>query len=255
MTAATTPPGEAAETAAAPGISVLHADYFTQIVPELPLVCGRRLLPLSIGRYRLMHRHQCGFVADHATTATAGDLLIGVLICSLTVRDFLARSSRPDFPKIVRDFARRAGFLEPRYLNWPILGRFFRRTYGDTVARSDASYLLEQIQLFQQYIVAGSQSPPHWDESTNGRASASHWSQSIEAVLREFQGWTREEIDEEPLNKAIWDYFKHMENHGLVRLMTDAERRELETPEDPENLVKLQAWIDAMAAAKGANSP
>ena len=49
--------------------------------------------------------------------------------------------------------------------------------------------------------------------------SHTHWSESVEVVLRGQLGWTKDEIEEEPLTKALADYFKHMENQGNVRLM------------------------------------
>ena len=86
------------------------------------------------------------------------------------------------------------------------------------------------MQKFQDYIKAGSKAPEFWDESPDSKASAAHWSQSIEVVLRGNLGWTQHEIDEKPLGKALQDYFKFMENSGLVRLMSAEEARELATP-------------------------
>ena len=41
----------------------------------------------------------------------------------------------------------------------------------------------------------------------------------LSADLRGQLGWTKNEIEEEPLTKALADYFKHMENEGHVRLI------------------------------------
>ena len=259
MTTAATAPPLGSEADAEPevgsnqpgsSISVLHGDYFEQILPETPVVCGLRLKPLSIGRYRLMSRHKVAFVADSVSPATAGDLLMGVLICSMTCADFAAFVTDKHFQRELDRWSRLAGFLPPRYLSWPILGWLFRKFAGEAIAKSDAAYLLEQMQVFKHYISAHSQAPPHWNESEDGRVSASHWSQSIEATLREYQGWTKDEIDEEPLPKALWDYFKHMENHGLARLMTDEERIAAETPEPPEKLSEYDEWLKKIEAAK-----
>jgi hypothetical protein len=254
-TAATAAPlldatAERTGTSGLPEAELLHADYFEQIMPAPPIVCGRQLKCLSVGRYRLMSRFKVAFVSETTKIATAGDLLMGVLICSMSCDEFSEMVGQPDFKQQVQKWGRRMGFFPPRCLSWPILGKFLSQNIGQVIAESDAQYLLEQMQIFQQFIKDGSQSPPYWDESPGDRISGAHWSQSIEAVLREFQGWTKHEIDEEPLTKALWDYFKHMENQGMVRFMTDDERRAQETPLSPEKASAIKEWLSKIEAAK-----
>lgn len=240
-----------ATTAPAPRISVLHGDYFSQIMPEPLVVCGLRLKPLSIGRYRLMSRFNVAFVAENPITANAGDLLMGAIICSMTCDDFTAFVSCKNFKKQLQKWGRKAGLLPPRYFACLGLADWFENTaIGRAIAEKDAAFVLSEMSKFQKYIVEGSSQPPYWNEAEGGRVSGAHWSQSIEAVLREFQGWTKDEINEEPLTKALWDYFKHMENSGAVRLMTEGERIESETPEAPEKLAEMEAWLKAIEEAK-----
>lgn len=224
-----------------PGVAPLHRDYFERILPAPPIVCGRQLLPLSIGHYRLLNRFHCAFVSAEKVEATAGDLLIGVLVCSMRVEDFTAFAATPDFRKQLRRWASIFGFLPPRCFAWPIVGRLLEKGFGEITGDVDLRKILGEMEKFQAYITESQTAPRYWEETQNDRSSAAHWSQSIEATLREFQGWARAEINEEPLTKALWDYFKHCENQGLVRLMTDEEVAELDKPEDPE---QTAAWLE-----------
>lgn len=234
-------------------------DYFEQIMPEMPVICGLALKPLSIGRYRRMRREKICFVADEPATATAGDLLKAVLICSMTCADYESFLAQPDFKKQLQSWASKAGFLPPRYVRWPIIGGWIVKLVGAEVAQEraerEAVHLLEQMRLFQAYIVAGSRAPAYWDETTDARSSAAHWSHSIESVLREKQGWTKQEVDEEPLTKALWDYFKSMESAGLVRLMTEAEQVELETPLTPEQAEESRVALEKLWRHKFGDAP
>ena len=238
-----------------PTAELLHADYFDQIMPAPPVVCGRQLKVLSIGRYRLMSRLKVAFVAETERTAAAGDLLMGVLICSLSCDEFMELLAEPDFKEQVQRWGRRMGFFPPQWFSWPVIGKWLEKYFGQLIAEADAEFLAEQMQLFQQYIVEGSKTPPYWDESPGERVSGAHWSQSIEAVLREHQGWTKQEIAEKPLTKALWDYFKHMENQGMVRLMTDDERREAEKPLDPIKAAEISDWLKKVREAHAGTVP
>lgn len=239
-----------AEAADPPEIKPMHWDYFSCVLPDPPVVCGRQLLPLSIGRYRLMHRFRVAFVADESATATARDLFIGVLICSLRCEEFQSFAASPRFKGEIARWGRRCGFFRPWRYRLPLLGPWLAKRYGHIIDRHHAANLLAEIEKFQAYIAEGAQPPRYWDAADGQRTSAAHWSHSIESTLREYQGWTREEINEEPLTKALWDYFKHCENHGLVRLMTADEAAALDTPDDPEKLAELTAWARLVELAQ-----
>lgn len=211
-----------------------HGDYFDGIFQVPPVVCGLTLKPLSITRYRLMAWRGVAFAADEEREATAGDLLMGVLICSMSVADFKTFAAHPKFKDHVQKWGRKIGFFPPKMFKWPFIGKRLEKFLGDAFAEADFKYLHEQMEVFQKYIMAGSKAPEFWDESPDSKASAAHWSQSIEVVLRGNIGWSQEEIDEEPLSKALQDYFKFMENQGLVRLMSAEESREIATPLTPE---------------------
>lgn len=252
--AAQAAPPRAAKEAETTGLPpALPPDYFAQILPAPPVICGLPLKPLSIGRYRRMKRQNVAFVSEQPIqtpiTALAGDLLQGVLICSMSCADYDAFLASPDFERVTKKWAQLQGFLPERYHGWGLLGRWFAKyIVGEKVTRlrneRAMAYLVEQIAAFQEYIVAGQKAPSYWDETSDERVSGSHWSQSVECVLREKQGWTREEIDEEPLTKALWDFFKSMEAAGMVRIMSAAEAAELARPltaaEEEESRVALE---------------
>ena len=226
-------------------VSNLYGDYFDQIFQVPPTICGCQLKCLSIGRYRMMARFRAAFVSDEERIATPGDLLISVLICSMSVEDFVQFASQPDFRKQMMKWGSKWGFFPPKCFSWPIIGKWLERFFGTHTAESDFEGIAKEINAFKQYIFDGSKSPDYWDESPSNKTSAAHWSQNIEVVLRGNLNWTQEEINEEPLGKALWDYFKFMENNGLVTLLTPEQAKENNTP-----LTKEEANQSEMSAKK-----
>ena len=202
-------------------------DYFKQVLPAPPMVCGLPLKPLSIGRYRRMRRQDVAFVSETERQPTAGDLLKGVIICSMTGAEYDEFVASNDVDKQVKKWAQRAGFLPPRYLDWPILGWLINKFVGPEVtqmrAEREAAYIMEQVVLFQEYILAAQTIPNYTQKENSPNRHSLHWSNSIELHLRSEQNWTSEEIEESPLSKALVDYFGYAESHGLISILTDAD--------------------------------
>jgi hypothetical protein len=186
------------------------ASYFKAAIPEPFRIFGVRLLPLSIGRYRLMARFGCAFVAEEESSATMDDLLLGIMVCSMRCDEFLAFIE--------------SGTLEQELKRW---GARIRAE----IKREEHFSLLEKIGLFQRYLTEASAIPQYWQETEAQGGSAAHWAQSLEVTLRSELGYTLEEIQEGPLSKAIVDYFKHHENQGSIRLMTEEEIQQAEANE------------------------
>lgn len=181
----------------------MDAAYFKAAIPNPCVIFGVRLLPLSIGRYRLLKRFDCAFVSAGEETASFGDLALGIIICSMPVREFLELIDEPK--KFMRQMKR--------------FGRRIRKEM-----RHDRRFnLLSKYGLFQQFLSENSQCPKYWIETEDeAGGDASHWSHNLEITLRSI-GYTSQEIEEGPLSKALADYFKHAENKGAIRLMTEAE--------------------------------
>lgn len=189
-----------------------HADYFRAAVPEPVRIFGIQLLPLSITRYRLLHRFGCKFVADDEHDATIAtmettmeDLVVGILVCSMPVKELLAFLDSDQF--------------ETELARW---GERIRKE----IATDKYFSLHSKFGLFKFYIEESSRIPKYWEETETSGGGGSHWSQNLEVTLRSDLGYTSEEIDEGPLSKAILDYFKHAENQGLIRLIAEGEESE-----------------------------
>ncbi len=247
----------ATQTADAPPITVLnpiHADYFDSILPETPVICGLQLKPLSLGRYRLMARFKVAFVSDTTVKAHAGDLLMGCLICSMDCEDFVKFASQKDFKKECMRWGQKFGFYPPKLFSWPFIGRWLESRFGADIAKKDAEFILGQMRLFQKYINDGAPdlSKHFWSETGDGGYIGTHWCQNIEAILREHQGWTRKEIDEQPLSEGLWGFYKYLEGHGIGRFMTLEEiqdvNKKLTPDEEKEANEKASVLIDFLKA-------
>lgn len=204
-------------------VSPPSADYFSRVIPDPYRILGLQLLPLSLGRYRLLKRFNVAFVSDDESSAEIGDLLLGVLICSMPCAEFLELANSRNFHREVARWSRR--ILPNVWIGaLPFFGKRWRAKHAFNV--------LEKIALFQRYIAEGSLVPKYWDESPGNNPSGAHWSHTIEVALRSELGWTAAEIEEAPLTKAIADYFKFMESQGHVRLMTEDEESVPELTEE-----------------------
>lgn len=190
----------------------MSAAYFTAAIPEPFQILGLKLKPLSIGRYRILKRLNCAFVSEQEVKAEAADLIIGVLVCSMRCNEFIELYDSHNLEKLLRRWSRSISPL-PWIGFLPIVGKWWRKRYSFD--------MFEKMNLFKRYIEQGSETPKYFDESGEKGVSGAHWSHSIEVSLRRECNWDREEIDEGPLSKALADYFKFLENEGLVRLMTE----------------------------------
>lgn len=229
-------------------------DYFAQILPATPVVCGLQLKPLSIGRYRRMRRMNVAFVADNPqeveNTSLVGDLLKGVLICSMSCSEFDEFISQKDSEKQIKKWAQRQGFLRERYHDWPVVGKWFvKYVVTDQIQQvrdvRAANYLSEQVVKFQEYIEKAQIIPNYTSKHNSPQRHTIHWSNSIELHLRSEQNWSTQEIDEAPLSKALADYFGYAESNGHIRINTDSD---IETADS--NAVALEAMLAALEKQK-----
>ncbi len=192
------------------------AAYISAAIPEPYRILGLRMLPFSLGRYRILRRLECAFVSDEETNASISDLIIGVLACSMPCRDFLAFASTASFYKEIKQWSRRICPL-PILGLMPIVGKWWRkRTVFDVHSK---------MELFKRYLKEGGQMPEYWvlGEESN-EPSTLHWSQSLAITLRSQLGWSELEIEEEPLSRAFMDVLALGEAQGRLQIMTDEEK-------------------------------
>jgi hypothetical protein len=226
--------------------------YFQRAFPEPYRILGLSLRPMSLGRYRLLKRFDCAFVAEEEARAQLGDLIIGVLICSMRCDEFLEWAGSKDFAQDVSQWGDRIlgmGFLgipgRMGLIN-PPFGRWWRKRHGFNV--------VEKMQLFNRYISEANKLPAFLQEEGDNSASGAHWTQSMEVALRGELGWTKEEIDEEPLSKAIADYYKWLENQGAIQLLSD-EQMEFYREQAEHNMRVLEAQIPASVIEAASRNP
>ncbi len=190
------------------------AGYFQAAIPEPFRILGLELKPLSLGRYRLLKRFDCAFVADEARNATIPDLILGVLVCSMRVDEFLAFINSGKLSKEVRKWGRKI-CPHPWIGKLPWMGKRWREKHSFNV--------IEKFALFNRYIKLHSEYPDYFEESEDGKSSGAHWCHALDVTLRSELGWNEEEINEEPLSKGLFSYFKFAEAQGSIRLMSEAD--------------------------------
>ena len=182
------------------------AAEFTAALPEPQTILGLRLLPLSLGRYRLLKRFDSPFVDEAERNVSpeelTRELFFALLVCGLPVSEFKTLLMQP---KRMTKEARRFGKIARKY------------------TKQKGFSVLPCFEQFKKYCSQATAMPWHpLPNSHRGNApeSVSHWSHSMEVCLRSNAGWSAQEIDEEPMAKAMTDFFKIIESEGSVRLIS-----------------------------------
>jgi hypothetical protein len=184
------------------GVPGAPPDPFCAALPEPIRIFGVQLLPLSLGRYRLLKRFGCSFVSDGTGEADMPNLLLGILICSMPCVDFLEFIESPKAGAQLRRWGKR---IQQEIKH----DRYFT--------------VYQKYALFREYLERSARIPLYWEENDSPASSGAHWSACIESTLRADLGYSKDEIEEGALSKAIEDYFKRAETLGAIRLMTEEE--------------------------------
>lgn len=163
------------------------ADTFTAAIPEPFQILGLALKPFCLGHYYAMRRFDVAFVSDESCDATVEDLILGVLICSMTPEDFLEFISSATCKEEIK-------------------------TWGEQIGlQFDLS---EKVQLFNDYIERASRQPVIiYTGETSG--SGSHWSQTIKYALLN-SGLSLQEATNLPLSEAFALFYKRAEENGVI---------------------------------------
>ncbi len=164
--------------------------YSESAIPEPFRILGLKLLPFSFGHYLLLKRFDCAFVAEDERYADRDDVLIGVLICSMSPSDFLEFIESKGFKREVREWGKKTGLFS----------------------------LKEKAALFQKYLRSGWQEPPHINKA--GGRSTGDWVQNVKITLQAKLGYTDDEVMSMPMSKAMADYYKLAESEGAIHLLT-----------------------------------
>ena len=219
---------------------------FVQAIPEPFQILGLRLLPLSIGRYRRLARHDCAFVASGKSEATVGDLLLGLVICSMRCDEFDALVVAPGFSKDLKAWSKKgmptpiASKVKWIYVLWNAspLSKRWRNKHDVN--------LLEKFELFKRYVAEAQAMPRFYSKSTSGKTSAAHWVDNVEMVLRSELNWTSEEVNEQPLSKALADWCNWAYANDHIELVSD---EDIETAKRNDERIRL-----AFSKMKGAST-
>jgi len=198
------------------------AAEFEAAIPEPQTILGLRLLPLSLGRYQILKRFDCSFVADQdreiSLEDVTGELFFALLVCGLPVAEFEFLLDHPrQFQKEARRFGKQAN-------------KIIKSTKGFNV--------LQVVHQFREWLNRCSEPPwvilSYDDMKTTTMA---HWATSIEVTLRSKVNWDDHKIDEHPLAEALMHFFKYAEGEGMVRLY------------DPETYQSIQTEAKANGEA------
>lgn len=225
----------------------MNAAEFNAAMPEPHTILGLRLLPLSIGRYRLLKRFDSPFVDDEKRELTIEDmikeLIFALVVCGLPCAEFNALLNEPQT-------------TASRLLGFPVgLEREckrFGKVIQKVIKRTPNFSIFESLGEFREYLNEAQSVPWHVSRLGEESESVSHWSHNIEIVLRSRIGWSQEEVDEQPLQKGLCDFFKFLEGEGAVRLMTHEDWAVLEA-EGEANSLALEK-MNAEFAAMGGNN-
>lgn len=190
------------------------AAEFTAAFPEPHVILGLRLLPLSLGRYRLLKRFNSPFVDDDTKAislpAMCKELFFALVICGLPCREFRELVTAG---KLVKECKR------------------FGKTIGRVIARENGFNIMAKHAQFKRYLDDGTALP--WKPLARAGGidtqTVSHWSHAMEVNLRARVGWTADEVDEEPMTKAMCDFFQFMQSEGAVDLVSHEDFSEIET--------------------------
>jgi hypothetical protein len=236
---------------------------FEDSIPEPFQVLGLRLLPLSIGRFRRLARHDCAFVAPGAATAGLSDLMVGVLICSMRCDEFDEFCVSPTFSREVARWSRKVmpePWLShlPQWLNrlpqpLKLLGAPLRYAsvaayaawspskYGAAWRERHAVDVAVKCTLFRSYIELAQRLPRIYSKAGEAKMSTAHWADNLETILRSELNWSSEEVNEQPLSKALADWCQWACANDVIGIATDEDVAAAEH-NDRQIQAALAAW-------------
>lgn len=186
------------------------AAYSLAAIPEPFQILGLRLKPFCLGHYFLMARFNVAFVSDETVEATIDDLVLGVLICSMTYEQFVSFLESDNFQGEVTEWGRKTG------------------VDFDLAAK---------VGLFNEYMARAFKQPMVIFEGQPSESGA-HWSQVIKVSLLSM-GYSHSEAMNLPLSQAFNDFYRQAENNGLVTIAPPGVEEELRRQDENQEA----AWV------------
>jgi hypothetical protein len=225
--------------------------YVAAMIQAKPTILGLKLEPFSLGHLFLMQRFECAYGNDDPEQiGSIQDLLLAVLICSRNYQDnldFFNNDTKADYwYQRIWDWCLSKAWLHMTYkqfhgvfVRMPVMT--FNSTYANRwldkwlyqITRNSRNLkklnVYEKFQAFNDYRRCGLYVPRYWEEKSLGEGkSGAHWSQSIYQILTMELGYSCNEAMNLPLGRAFAEYFKLLESHGSITLMTDTEIEQTE---------------------------
>jgi len=173
-------------------------NYSLAALPEPYRILGLRLKPFSLGHYLLLQRFDCAFVRDDGGAVDRSDLILGVLVCSMSYSEFTKFVDQKNFLREVAKWGKKMGF--DTVVNWQ-----------------------KPAKLFQAYLKAGVPEPDYISLEPLESVGAG-WTQNLKITLMTRLGHTEAEALDMPLSCALADYYKLAESEGMIRLLTAEDR-------------------------------
>lgn len=173
--------------------------YFLAAVPEPVRVLGLELKPFSIGHYITLKRFGSGFVDEKQRDGTAEEIIFAAVVCHFTYEAFYEFIRQKDFLKQLRALGNRVGVFDRK----------------------------EKAELLKDYISAASKMPGFSFEDENSSNTGAHWAHSVLAGAVSHCGYSQTEALNAPLQKVLWDFLKHAESNGVIKLFTEEEAKQV----------------------------
>lgn len=192
----------------------MSRDYSHAALPATIHLLGLKLRPLSLGHVLTMKRHDVAFVSEVECAAGIEDLLLGVLICSMTWEEW-------------QTFEDSSGFSN-EIARW---GRTVRR---DLIRNHAKDFnLLAVFETFKRYVNDSCKVPEMWFTNDSGSTSDTPWFQSVKLTLMGELNHSLSEAMNCPLQAAILDYCRNAESHGIIKLISDEEMAAAKANSEP----------------------
>lgn len=193
----------------------MNEDDFLRAMVPAPVTClGVRLRPLSLGSLLLLQRFENDFLLNRKPEAPLGDLLQGILVCSMTFDDAQAALMDPDLLEDMQLWARK------------LRGPWWKR--GQNL---DAR-IRKATRIFRAYLFEGQKFPYTRQETGPDRPVGSSWQAFLLTALLADLKLDLAEALNAPLAMNRWLLAANAERTGKLEVLDRAEQKGLRDEAD-----------------------